>query len=251
MTATTTQKTVLVITLIAGLLVITLFYFKAKPVALRNTPSKAAASITMTWTLLEPELTASTRIYRTTTGFLSDPEEQYRIAEVPTPTSTYTDTTVNAINRYYYSIFQVDIDGSTFDPSYALLSPVVTPDPIPGPTQGIDINCSGTVYYVNYSGSKEGYPSAEIFFLWNTSFANVQTRTQVQCDAIPTNGLVFLPQGTLIKVPGAPTVWQVEGTTARPIASLAALYRISANPKIISVSIPYLHSHYSGGAIIQ
>jgi hypothetical protein len=244
------SKIALAFALLAAFLILIVFYFRAKPVALHNITSRAAAAISLSWDLLEPEITVSTRIYRTTNGFLSDPDDQYKIAELPAPADTYTDTTVSAVSKYYYSIFQVDIDGQIFDPSYAELTPTIFSDPPPVSLRGIDINCSGTVFYVNHSGTKEGYPSAEVFFLWNNSFANVQTRNQSECDQIPTAGLVFLPQGTLIKVPGAPTVWQVEGTTARPIASLSALYRISANPKIISVSIPYLHSHYSGGAII-
>lgn len=250
MTSTHASKVALVFAILAALVIVVAVYLRAKPIALRNAPTKAATSISLTWELTEPEVTVSSRIYRTTTGFLSDPDQQYFVAEVPVSSNVYTDTSVSAINKYYYSIFQVDNEGLTFDPAYQMLTPVITPDPVPSPVQGIDINCNGTVYYVNHSGTKEGYPSAEVFFLWNTSFANVQTRTQVECDSIPTSGLVYLPQGTLIKVPDAATVWQVEGMTARPIASLAALYRISSHPRITTVSIPYLHSHYSAGAII-
>lgn len=243
-----THKVALIFALVAAALVSLAVYMRAKPVALQSVPTKAATSVTLNWLLLEPEITVSTRIYRTTTGFLSDPVEQYKIAEVTAPTSTYQDTTGTVGVKYFYSIFPVDVDGLTFDASYDTLTPIIVNPPA---ETGVDINCSGTVYYLNTAGQKEGYPSAEIFFLWNSSFSHVRTYLQSQCESIPNGGLVYVPEGTLIKVKEGPTVWLVEGLTARPIASLEALYRISAAPRIIIVSIPYLHSHYSGGAIIQ
>jgi hypothetical protein len=256
------QWLLLLLILVIAAFVIFIVLKSVKPVSLRHQPTLAAAAVNLSWSILDPQATVSSKIYRTTDKFLEEPLSGALIATVPAPTATYSDTNVVAGAKYYYSIFEVDAEGDWFDPSYFVLSAGEastggTPTPLPPapsttapPTLADASNflCQGDpTVHVYYKGQKESYPSAEVFFLWNTSFSGIVTLTQEQCSAIATRGLVQVPQGTLVKVPSAPTVYLIEGTTARPVASLTALYKISAQPKIITISVDYLHT-YSAGA---
>ncbi len=129
--------------------------------------------------------------------------------------------------------------------------PTPTPTTVAVPTNYLDsnINCSGTIYYVNRGGGKEGYPSAAVFFAWNTTFAGIPAVDAGTCASFPTGGLTRLPNNSLVKVDGNKTVWKIDGTVAYPIATYEAMLRIQAQPKIITIDIPYLHTYSGGGAI--
>jgi hypothetical protein len=255
------QWLLLLIVLVVAAFVIFLVLKTVKPVSLRNQASLAAPVINLSWMILDPAATVSSKIYRTTDRFLEEPLSSALIATVPVPTATYSDTNVASGTKYYYSIFEIDASGEWFDPSYSTLSaaetstggtatsPTTSPSTTPPPTLADATNflCQGDpTVHVYYKGQKESYPSAEVFFLWNTSFSGIITLTQQQCSAIVTRGLVQVPQGTLVKVASSPVVYLIEGTTARPISSLEALYKISAQPKIITISVEYLHNYSQG-----
>jgi hypothetical protein len=247
------KRWVLLLAIIAAaLFILFLVVRQIKPVTLRNQATLAAPIINVNWQLLEPDTTVSSKVYRSTSQFFDDPNESALVAIVPSPTNTYADTSVSTGVTYYYTIFEFDSEGVAFDPSYITASAIDGGDVPPSPNPQInpadyrsaDINCSGTVFYVNSRLTKEGYPSAEVFYAWRSSFSGIPPVSD--CSLFPTERLVRLPDSSLVKVPSSQTVWKIEGNTARPVASLAALYRIAAQPKIITISVEYLHT-YSGG----
>lgn len=257
------QKIIVLAAILIAAIAVLVVLKQIKPVSLHNQQTLAAPVINLSWSLQEPDNTISSKIYRTTTTFLGAPDDGSLIASVTAPTATYADTNVSGGVDYYYSIFEFDPDGNAFDPSYFILSPTDStpqpaPDPQPQPSPQpqtlpdlSNFKCSDSAtVYVYYHGHKEVYPEAPVFFAWNNSFSNIQVVSPSVCATVPGSDWVRLPENALIKVSSGPTVWMTEGTTARPVASLSALYRISANPKIITVSLSYLHT-YSGGAVIK
>ena len=132
--------------------------------------------------------------------------------------------------------------------------PVVPPvvPPVTTVVQGDNFKCDNnpTVYYF-HAGMKEAYPERSVYEVWNgTNYASIKTITKAQCDAIPYKGLTRLPQGTFVKVAQGPTVYRIEGNTARPIATLAAFNREAQGKSIVFVELAYLHTH-SLGPVIQ
>ena len=128
--------------------------------------------------------------------------------------------------------------------------PVVPPvvPPVTTVVQGDNFKCDNnpTVYYF-HAGMKEAYPERSVYEVWNgTNYASIKTITKVQCDAIPYKGLTRLPQGTFVKVADGPTVYRIEGNTARPIATYAAFIREARGKSINLISKLYLHSYSRG-----
>ena len=105
--------------------------------------------------------------------------------------------------------------------------------------------------YFYLQGQKEAYSELAAYQAWNgNDFSNIKMITQAECNAIPLKGLVRLPQGMFVKVAGNPTVYRIEGTTARPYTTYSALLRDSQGKIIYTITIPLLHT-YSLGAIIN
>jgi hypothetical protein len=243
--------------LAAALFILFIVIRQIKPVTLRNQATLAAPVINLNWELLETDTTVSSAVYRSTTQFFDEPNDSALIATVPSPTKSYADTNVSAGVTYYYTIFEKDIDGNAFDPSYITASasddspppppPPIDPEFNPADYRSSDVNCSGTIFYVNSRLTKEGYPSADVFYAWRSSFAGIPSVSD--CSVFPTERLARLPFGSLVKVSSSPTVYKIEDSTARPVTSLTAMYKISAQPKIITISLDYLHT-YSGGVPI-
>ncbi|MBI2669678.1 MAG: fibronectin type III domain-containing protein [Candidatus Yanofskybacteria bacterium] len=69
------------------------------------------------------ELYAGARIYRNTTGFLTTPNSAQLLAQVASPTLTYTDTGTTNGTTYYYTIFSYDDQGIVSDPAVLSFTP--------------------------------------------------------------------------------------------------------------------------------
>ncbi len=134
-------------------------------------------------------------------------------------------------------------------------TPYVTPTPEPtglqiNPYLNANIKCgTDIVYYVNMRGEKEAYPSAEIYFSWNTSFDQIVNIDIPTCNSFPDGGLTRVPPNTFVKIAGNKTVWKIDGNVAYPVSSYEVLKRINPEMKIITVPIEYLHTYSGGGAI--
>jgi hypothetical protein len=116
-------------------------------------------------------------------------------------------------------------------------------------SEGVDFTCANSLTVYRYSQAmRQAYPSADVFLLTHQSFAGVQHLES--CPDIPDNGLVRLPEGTLVKVPASPTVYLIQAGQARPVSSLAALRRISTSPHITAISLDYLHTYSEGEDVI-
>ena len=133
---------------------------------------------------------------------------------------------------------------------------IPTPTPTPFPTGslsqlyvGKNINCNGTIYYVNQYTQKEGYPSPAVYFAWNSSFNDVQKLDTGTCSIFPDGGTTRLPVNSLVKVDGNKTVWKIDGNVAYPIATYEAMLRIDPTPNVITIPLTYLHTYSGGGAI--
>lgn len=179
-------------------------YGKGEPVQ-----TSAASVNNLSWVFTEPEITVSSKIYRTTTDFLEDPDDQYLIATVPYPTSSYTDTAVSDGVTYYYSIFQIDDTSAAFDPFYDSLVPVATttgsggssgggggsggggsPTPPSTITTGL-VNASGTFYLLT-GGYRKGVTSPGIMYSCGFEFKDARTATSADLSLPPT---LLLPCG--------------------------------------------------------
>jgi len=258
------QWLLLLVILITAALLVLLVLRNIKPVTLHNQPSLAAPVITLKWQLSDSENTVNSKIYRTTDKFLSEPVAANLVATVVAPTATYQDSNVTMGTTYYYSIFEIDKDGEFFDPSYFSVQPTdANPSPQPqsqpGPTSPAAVSIKdltnfkcgdGPTIYVYYQGHKEIYTEAAVFLSWNDSWSGIVNLTVEECSKISGENLVRLPDSALLKTPNSPTVWHVEGGEIRPIASMTALLKISAQPKIVTVSDGYLKI-YKQGALIK
>lgn len=199
--------------------------------------TKASYANTLNWEVLEPESTVSAKIYRTTTDFLEDPDDQYLVATVAYPTTTFTDTHVSNGVTYYYSVFLVDETGATFDPSYFAMAPVDvaggddgggggggggggssggsgggsgggSPNiPPPTPTSGTRlINSNGTYYFIS-GGFRRGITSPGIMYACGFEFKDAKAATASDL-AVPTS--LLLPcDGSLVKSREDQTVYLI------------------------------------------
>jgi chitodextrinase len=69
------------------------------------------------------ELWRGVLIMRSTAGFIQVPDKTTALADVPSATKTYRDTTVTAGTTYYYSVFTYDDQGVFSDPAYVSFTP--------------------------------------------------------------------------------------------------------------------------------
>jgi chitodextrinase len=69
------------------------------------------------------ELWRGVLIMRSTAGFIQVPDKATALADVPSTTKTYRDTTVTAGTTYYYSVFTYDDQGVFSDPAYVSFTP--------------------------------------------------------------------------------------------------------------------------------
>ncbi len=259
------------------------YYLDLQPDAILT---NASLAINLSWDISDSDNVKETKIYRTTTNFLEDVDEQYFIANVPAPEHTYFDTAVSNGITYYYSIFQYDDTDEVVDASFYSLaaSETETPPLIPQieppatsptyptqtlpatqpvgdrseglpyiqpPTEGDNFMCTGdpTVYFY-YQGKKEAYSEPALFESWNgKNYASIKNFDPGVCQSISDKGLVRLPHGTFMRVPGGKEIYRTDGGTARPYSSATAFRRDSAGKTLYTVSISYLHTYSRGQTI--
>lgn len=208
------------------------YYQKGK---LHPVPSGAASMNQLSWSILEPQITVRSEIYRSTTGFLEDPVQANFVASVPSSTTTYNDTGVSAGVTYYYSIFLIDDAEVAFDPSYYELVPTTVPGGgggggsgggsggsgggggggvptiMPPPTSGTRlVNSNGTFFFVE-GGYRKGITSPGIMYACGFEFKDAKPATSSDM-ALPMS--MLLPcTGSLVKSNEDKTVYLVSGNT--------------------------------------
>ncbi len=74
-------------------------------------------SVILEWGSIDYDLCQNIKIYRSTTGYVSTPDESKRIATIDCTSTSFRDTNVTP-NTYYYSLFVVDDLGVYSDPLF-------------------------------------------------------------------------------------------------------------------------------------
>lgn len=103
----------------------------------------------------------------------------------------------------------------------------------------VKIGSSPAVYYVYASGRKKVFATAEAFFSYGHTFAQVQTITSDQ--------LASIPDTRVIKTRLSPAVYALEGLTVRPIISAEAFLSFGYNWNEIELVSPADLQSYSMG----
>ncbi len=205
-------------------------YVQQGKITLVSTNASSVANLS--WVLTEPEITVSTKIYRTTTDFLEDPDDQYYIGMVAAPNNTYADTSTSSGVTYYYSIFQVDDAGVLFDPAYDTIVPtdIIAPPGgggsggggsgggsgggtgggsqlPPASTAGARlVNSNGTFYFIE-NGFRKGITSPGIMYACGFEFKDAKPATLTEM-YLPTT--MLLPcTGSLVKSVQDQTVYLI------------------------------------------
>ncbi|MBX4190093.1 DUF4038 domain-containing protein [Candidatus Parcubacteria bacterium] len=221
-----------------------------KPPRLTNIKARSG-SIILEWDT-PLEFTAGTLIIRRTDNFSNTPDMAYKIADI-SDANSYEDANVAPGNIYYYSLFAYDDQRVYSDPGFISFSvgsinaspvsnnpsaggasanehsvvPVVkvgTPvTPVTSLSRISLIRAAGspTIYYVTQGGLKRAMLNQKVFLSYGNKWTDVVV--------VDPSEVAKYPDNILIRVPGDPKVYKIEGKTRRWITTSAVFTRLGLN----------------------